>query len=143
MEVFSKSKNDVILRYDVISDVKIMIFAKNRRSTTSNPFNDIFTPILYLIIYRIYPETHLEHFKPPKPIYALQSAYLILFCLWNHFFGQFMNLQCSKWYIWPQNLRFCVLDHYFAQNVSLFATFRAYITYLCLAKYNFSIVSFA
>ncbi len=43
---------------------------------------------------------------------------------------------------WPQNLTFCNFDLQFAQNLALFAPFLASISYLCLAKCSFGIVSF-
>ena len=49
------------------------------------------------ILPNIWPFLELQ--EPLKPIYALQSAYLVLFCSWNHFFCPFMDLQCSKWHI--------------------------------------------
>ena len=44
---------------------------------------------------------------------------------------------------WPQNWRFCIFDHHFAQMLALFAAFRAPTNYLCLAKCIFGIISFA
>ncbi len=38
---------------------------------------------------------------------------------------------------WSPNCRFCILDLYCGNNVSLFATFRASISYLYLAQCNF------
>ena len=49
------------------------------------------------ILPRIWPFLQLK--EPLQPIYALQIAHLVLFCLWNHFFCPFMDLQCSKWHI--------------------------------------------
>ena len=49
------------------------------------------------ILPNIWPFLQLQ--EPLQPIYALQSAYLVLFCLWNHFVCPFMDLQCSKWHI--------------------------------------------
>ena len=50
-----------------------------------------------LILPKIWPFLQLQ--EPLQPIYALQIAHLVLFCLWNHFFCPFMDLQCSKWHI--------------------------------------------
>ena len=37
--------------------------------------------------------------EPPYPIYALQSAVLVLFHLHNHFVSPFMDFQCFNWTI--------------------------------------------
>lgn len=44
----------------------------------------------------------------------------------------FIVFQMSTWH---QNLRVCILDLHFAQNVALFTAFRDSITYLCHEKY--------
>ena len=83
--------------------------------------------------------------EPLQPICALQSIFLVLFCLCDHFFCPFMDLQ---WIYGFSNgklasqLKICNLDHHFAQNLALFETFKASTTYLGHEKYIFGIVSF-
>ena len=79
------------------------------------------------------------HFCNFKSVYNLFNIVLFV----EPFFLSIYGFTVFQMAHWPQKLRFCILDLYFAQNVSVFATFRAYTTYLCLAKYSFGIVSFA
>ena len=55
------------------------------------------TVLLTSILSKMWPFLRLQ--EPLQPIHALQSAYMVLFCLCNHFFCPLMFFQCSKWHI--------------------------------------------
>ncbi len=67
---------------------------------------------------------------------------MVLFCLHNHFFSPFMDLQCFKWKIGLKIGDFVFLT-LILPKFSLFARLRAPTTHLCLSKYMFGIVLFA
>ena len=100
-------------------------------------------PFCIVVIYCAQTLSHLQLSKLLQNIHALQSTFLVLFCLHKHFF------QSSYWFTvlhmenWPQNCRFCIFDLNFAQILALSACLGAPTAHLWITKYRFSIVLFA
>ena len=65
------------------------------------------------------------------PIYTLQSTFLVLFCLHNHFFSPVMDLQCSK-----SKICLKIDDFVFLTFILLKLTFFVFIFKCILRKVN-------
>ena len=74
----------------------------------------------------------LQFWEILPPNYDLQSTLLVLFCLHNHFFNPFVNLQCFKLKIDIKIGNIVFLAFIFGQILFLLADLRAPTINLCI-----------